>query len=83
MPACRFCGAALTRTFLDLGKTPLANSYVTAEQVAAGRYLPPPPALAEFAFNALNTSTCGVSTTARAVRTLFATLKSSCVTRGM
>lgn len=35
-PTCRFCAAPLTRTFLDLGETPLANSYVTAEQVAAG-----------------------------------------------
>lgn len=33
---CRFCAAPLTRTFLDLGKQPLANSYVTAEQVARG-----------------------------------------------
>ncbi|MCF4167502.1 class I SAM-dependent methyltransferase [Zavarzinia compransoris] len=36
-PDCRFCGAPLTRTFLDLGDTPLANSYVTAADVAAGR----------------------------------------------
>ncbi|PWR20800.1 class I SAM-dependent methyltransferase [Zavarzinia compransoris] len=36
-PPCRFCGAPLTRTFLDLGKTPLANAYVTAADVAAGR----------------------------------------------
>jgi SAM-dependent methyltransferase len=34
---CRFCGASLTTTFVDLGETPLANSYVTAEDVAAGR----------------------------------------------
>ena len=27
-PACRFCGAPLTRTFVDLGMSPLANSYV-------------------------------------------------------
>ncbi|MSO80719.1 MAG: methyltransferase domain-containing protein [Alphaproteobacteria bacterium] len=26
-PTCRFCGAALTRTFVDLGATPLANAY--------------------------------------------------------
>lgn len=26
--ACRFCGAALVHTFVDLGLTPLANSYV-------------------------------------------------------
>ncbi len=36
-PPCRFCGAPLTTTFVDLGETPLANSYVTAEDVAAGR----------------------------------------------
>ncbi|MCC2098501.1 MAG: class I SAM-dependent methyltransferase [Hyphomicrobiales bacterium] len=36
-PACRFCGTPLTHTFVDLGKTPLANSYVTPEDVAAGR----------------------------------------------
>ncbi|MGD0641629.1 MAG: class I SAM-dependent methyltransferase [Roseiarcus sp.] len=36
-PPCRFCGAPLTTTFVDLGETPLANSYVTEEDVAAGR----------------------------------------------
>ena len=36
-PACRACGAPLTTTFVDLGETPLANSYLTAEEVAAGR----------------------------------------------
>jgi SAM-dependent methyltransferase len=36
-PACRFCATPLTHTFVDLGKTPLANSYVTPEDVAAGR----------------------------------------------
>ena len=36
-PLCRFCGAPLTRTFLDLGQQPLANSYLTPEQLAAGR----------------------------------------------
>ena len=36
VPACRFCRAPLTRTFLDLGRQPLANSYLTAEQLAAG-----------------------------------------------
>ena len=35
-PACRFCGAPLTHTFVDLGDQPLANSYLTAEQLAAG-----------------------------------------------
>jgi len=35
-PACRFCRAPLTQTFLDLGRQPLANSYLTPEQLAAG-----------------------------------------------
>ncbi|MBX3482751.1 class I SAM-dependent methyltransferase [Phenylobacterium sp.] len=35
-PTCRFCRAPLTRTFLDLGLQPLANSYLTPEQLAAG-----------------------------------------------
>jgi len=35
-PNCRFCKTLLTHTFLDLGKQPLANSYLTAEQLAAG-----------------------------------------------
>jgi len=35
-PACRFCRAPLTRTFLDLGDQPLANSYLTPEALAAG-----------------------------------------------
>jgi SAM-dependent methyltransferase len=30
-PNCRFCGAELTRTFADLGQTPLANSYVAPD----------------------------------------------------
>ncbi|MGO9772207.1 MAG: methyltransferase domain-containing protein [Roseiarcus sp.] len=36
-PRCRFCGALLTTTFIDLGETPLANSFVTEADVAAGR----------------------------------------------
>jgi SAM-dependent methyltransferase len=32
--ACRFCGQALTRTFVDLGTTPLANSYLRPEDLA-------------------------------------------------
>jgi len=36
MSLCRFCRAPLTRTFLDLGLQPLANSYLTREQLAAG-----------------------------------------------
>ncbi|ACG76910.1 SAM-dependent methyltransferase [Phenylobacterium zucineum HLK1] len=35
-PACRFCRAPLTQTFLDLGLQPLANSYLTREQLEAG-----------------------------------------------
>ena len=34
--ACRSCGATLTRTFLDLGSQPLANSYLTREELEAG-----------------------------------------------
>ncbi len=34
-PDCRFCGTALTTTLVDLGRTPLANSYVRPED--AGR----------------------------------------------
>jgi hypothetical protein len=32
---CRFCGAKLADVFADLGMSPLANSYLTAEQVNA------------------------------------------------
>jgi hypothetical protein len=35
-PACRFCKTPLTHTFVDLGRQPLSNSYLTAEQLAAG-----------------------------------------------
>ena len=35
-PPCRFCKTPLIHTFLDLGRQPLANSYLTAEQLAAG-----------------------------------------------
>jgi len=35
-PACRFCRAPLTHTFLDLGDQPLANSNLTAAELAAG-----------------------------------------------
>jgi SAM-dependent methyltransferase len=34
---CRFCEAPLEIVFADLGETPLANSYVTAADIAAGR----------------------------------------------
>ncbi|WP_068874461.1 MULTISPECIES: class I SAM-dependent methyltransferase [unclassified Phenylobacterium] len=36
MSLCRFCRSPLTRTFLDLGDQPLANGYLTADQLAAG-----------------------------------------------
>jgi hypothetical protein len=32
IPACRACGAPLTRTLVDLGLSPLANSYVAPER---------------------------------------------------
>jgi len=31
--ACRFCGAALQHTFIDLGMSPLCESYLSADQV--------------------------------------------------
>jgi SAM-dependent methyltransferase len=34
-PACRFCGKPLEHLFVDLGLTPLANSYVPADQAGA------------------------------------------------
>jgi len=36
-PACRFCRAPLTQTFVDLGLQPLANSYLTQAQLASGK----------------------------------------------
>jgi SAM-dependent methyltransferase len=35
VPSCRFCGAALEHTFVDLGMSPLCESYVPADRVAA------------------------------------------------
>ncbi len=35
-PLCRFCRTPLVDTLLDLGRQPLANSYLSAEQLAAG-----------------------------------------------
>jgi 2-polyprenyl-3-methyl-5-hydroxy-6-metoxy-1,4-benzoquinol methylase len=32
-PTCRLCGANLTRTFVDLGMSPLCESYIAAEQL--------------------------------------------------
>lgn len=34
MPSCRFCNAPLRLSLVDLGTMPLANSYLTAEQLA-------------------------------------------------
>jgi SAM-dependent methyltransferase len=34
-PACRFCGAPLRHTFVDLGMSPLCESYVPPDRVAA------------------------------------------------
>jgi SAM-dependent methyltransferase len=36
LPVCRSCGATLRDTFLDLGSQPLANAFLTKEQVANG-----------------------------------------------
>jgi SAM-dependent methyltransferase len=36
-PNCRFCGTPLTADLVDLGATPLANSYPTRDDVDAGR----------------------------------------------
>ncbi|OXE36295.1 MAG: SAM-dependent methyltransferase [Phenylobacterium zucineum] len=36
-PSCRFCQTPLTLTFLDLGRQPLANSFLTSQQLAAGQ----------------------------------------------
>ncbi len=30
---CRFCGAALTRSFVDLGRSPLSNAFLAADQL--------------------------------------------------
>ena len=35
LPSCRFCGAPLRRTFVDLGMSPLCESYVPAERLGA------------------------------------------------
>ena len=38
---CRFCGAELTRTFVDLGRSPLANSFLRPTDLSAGQaYFP-------------------------------------------
>jgi SAM-dependent methyltransferase len=33
IPSCRFCGAPLTHTFVDLGMSPLCESYLRADQL--------------------------------------------------
>ena len=33
---CQFCGAELSRTFVDLGRSPLANSFLSSEQLNLG-----------------------------------------------
>jgi SAM-dependent methyltransferase len=35
-PLCRFCGTPLRHDFIDLGSTPLANAYLSAEEIAQG-----------------------------------------------
>ena len=35
LPVCRLCGAELTHTFVDLGMSPLCESYVAADQLDA------------------------------------------------
>jgi SAM-dependent methyltransferase len=35
-PVCRFCGSPLSHDLVDLGATPLANSYLTADEIAQG-----------------------------------------------
>src|ERR671914_938633 len=35
LPSCRFCAAPLRHTFVDLGMSPLCESYVPAERLAA------------------------------------------------
>jgi len=37
LPCCRICGAALSRSFVDLGRTPLANAFVTPAQALLGQ----------------------------------------------
>ncbi|MFL5944419.1 MAG: methyltransferase domain-containing protein [Gaiellaceae bacterium] len=40
-PRCRLCSAALTDTFVDLGASPLANSYLDQAQLATGEMFYP------------------------------------------
>ena len=36
-PFCRFCGASLRRTFVDLGMSPLCETYPSAADLNAGK----------------------------------------------
>jgi len=38
---CRFCGESLSNTFVNLGATPLSNSYLTREQLNKGEIIYP------------------------------------------
>ena len=38
-PSCRFCGGALRHTFVDLGMSPLCESYVPADRERDGAVL--------------------------------------------
>ena len=40
-PPCRLCGSPLDRTFVDLGKSPLCESFLTAEQLDSGEHFYP------------------------------------------
>lgn len=42
IPNCRFCGSPLKQDFVDLGSTPLANTYLSAEEIASGKDKPYP-----------------------------------------
>jgi SAM-dependent methyltransferase len=41
LPTCRLCSAPLARTFVDLGSSPLANSYLEPSQLAEGEMFYP------------------------------------------
>ncbi len=41
LPTCRMCGAALTETFVDLGMSPLCESYVPADKLDAAEVFYP------------------------------------------
>jgi SAM-dependent methyltransferase len=40
-PCCRLCGSQLSHTFVDLGKSPLCESFLTAEQLDEGELFYP------------------------------------------